>query len=34
LDEAFIEGMAEAPKHLARTVRDLYFEPKHDRCIF
>jgi hypothetical protein len=25
--EAFVEGRLEAPKHLARTVRDLYFEP-------
>jgi len=28
--EAFVEGEFEAPKHLARTVRDLYFEPKYD----
>ncbi len=25
--EAFVEGQLEAPKHLARTVHDLYFEP-------
>jgi hypothetical protein len=25
--EAFIEGSLEAPKHLARRVHDLYFEP-------
>ncbi len=25
--EAFIEGNLEAPKHLARTVHDLYFDP-------
>ena len=28
--EAFVEGQLEAPKHLARTVHDLYFEPKYD----
>jgi hypothetical protein len=28
--EAFVEGKLEAPKHLARTVYDLYFEPKYD----
>jgi hypothetical protein len=28
--EAFVEGRLEAPKHLARTVHDLYFEPKCD----
>ena len=28
--EAFIEGKLEAPKHLARTVHDLYFEPKYE----
>ena len=27
--EAFVEGRLEAPKHLARTVHDLYFEPKY-----
>ena len=27
--EAF-EGKLEAPKHLARTVQDLYFEPKYE----
>jgi hypothetical protein len=26
--EAFVEGELEAPKHLARTVHDLYFEPE------
>jgi len=26
--EAFVEGKLEAPKHPARTVHDLYFEPK------
>src|SRR6202035_2237880 len=25
--EGFVEGKLEAPKHLARTVHDLYFEP-------
>ena len=28
--EAFIEGRLDAPKHLARTVHDLYVEPKYD----
>jgi hypothetical protein len=28
--EAFVEGRLEAPKHLVRTVHDLYFEPKYD----
>ena len=28
--EAFVEGKLEAPKHLARTVHDLYFELKYD----
>ena len=28
--EAFVEGKLEAPKHLAHTVHDLYFEPKYD----
>jgi hypothetical protein len=28
--EAFVEGRLEAPNHLARTVHDLYFEPKHE----
>ena len=28
--EAFVEGKLEAPKHLARTVQDLYFEPKYE----
>ena len=28
--EAFVEGRLEAPKHLARAVHDLYFEPKYN----
>ncbi|HWO29604.1 MAG TPA: hypothetical protein VNO32_12490 [Candidatus Acidoferrum sp.] len=28
--EAFVEGKLEAPKHLARTVHDLFFEPKYE----
>jgi hypothetical protein len=28
--EAFVEGRLEAPKHLARTVHDRYFEPRYD----
>lgn len=28
--EPFVEGKLEAPKHLARTVHDLYFEPKYE----
>jgi len=28
--EAFVEGKLEAPKHLAGTVHDFYFEPKYD----
>jgi hypothetical protein len=28
--EAFVEGKLEAPKHLPRTVHDLYFEPKYE----
>jgi hypothetical protein len=28
--EAFVEGRLEAPKHLARTLHDLYFEPKYE----
>jgi hypothetical protein len=28
--EAFVEGRLEAPKHLARNVHDLYFEPQHE----
>jgi len=28
--EAFVEGKLEPPKHLARTVHELYFEPKFD----
>ena len=28
--EAFVEGRLEAPKHLARSVHDLYFERNYD----
>jgi hypothetical protein len=28
--EAFVEDKLGAPKHLARTVHDLYFEPKYE----
>jgi hypothetical protein len=28
--EAFVEGRLEAPRHLARSVHDLYFEPKYE----
>ena len=28
--EAFVEGRLEAPKHFARSVHDLYFEPKYE----
>jgi len=28
--EAFVEGQLDAPKHLAGTVHDLYFEPKYE----
>jgi hypothetical protein len=28
--EAFLEGKLKAPKHLARRVHDLYFEPKFE----
>jgi hypothetical protein len=28
--EAFVEGRLEAPNHLARTVHDLYLEPKYE----
>jgi hypothetical protein len=28
--EAFVEAKREVPKHLARTVHDLYFEPKYE----
>lgn len=28
--EAFVEGKLVAPKHLARTVHNLYFEPRDD----
>ena len=27
---AFIEGEMEVPRHLARKVHDLYFDPRHD----
>ena len=27
--EAFVEGKLETPKHLARIVHDLYFEPRY-----
>ena len=27
---AFVEGKLEAPKHLACTVHDLYFEPRYE----
>jgi hypothetical protein len=27
--EAFVKGKLEAPKHLARTVHDMYFESRH-----
>lgn len=27
--EALVEGKLEAPKHLARALHDLYFEPKY-----
>ena len=30
IDAAFVEGKLEAPKHLARTVHDLYFEPNYE----
>ena len=30
VSEAIVEGKLEAPKHLARTVHDLYFEPKYE----
>jgi hypothetical protein len=29
--EPFVEGKLDVPKHLARTVHDLYFEPKEFR---
>jgi hypothetical protein len=29
--EAFVEGKLQAPKHLARTVHDLYFKPSEER---
>jgi hypothetical protein len=28
--DAFVEGKLETPIHLARTVHDLYFEPKYE----
>ena len=28
--QAFIEGELDVPKHLARQVHDLYFEPRYD----
>jgi hypothetical protein len=28
--EAFVEGKLDAPKHLARNVHDLYFEPTYE----
>ena len=28
--KAFVEGRLDVPKHLARTVHDLYFEPKYE----
>jgi hypothetical protein len=28
--EAFVEGTLQAPKHLARSVHDLYLEPKYE----
>ena len=28
--EAFVEGKLEAPKHLARTVHNMYFEPTYE----
>src|SRR5215469_16590746 len=31
--EAFVEGKLEAPKHLARIVHDLYFEPKYEEFL-
>lgn len=30
LAKALVEGRLEAPKHLARTVHDLYFEPRYE----
>jgi hypothetical protein len=29
--EVFVEGKLEAPRHLARTVHDRYFEPKYEQ---
>jgi hypothetical protein len=31
--EAFVLGELEAPKHLARTVHDLYFQPKYEEFL-
>lgn len=28
--DAFVEGRLEAPKHLVRTVHDLYFKPRYE----
>ena len=30
IHEAFVEGILEAPKHVVRTVHDLYFEPEYE----
>ena len=30
IHEAFVEGKLDAPKHLARSVHDFYFEPMYD----
>jgi hypothetical protein len=30
IHEAFVEGRLEGPEHLARTVHDLYFDPKYE----
>jgi hypothetical protein len=30
ISESFMEGKLEAPKHLASTVHDLYFEPRYE----
>jgi hypothetical protein len=31
--EEFVEAKLEAPKHLARTVHDLYFEPTYEEFL-
>jgi hypothetical protein len=31
--EAFVEGKLKAPKHLARSVHDLYFEPTYEEFL-